>query len=233
MTTMRKLFLSTTGVGLATWLTMGVGLAQQPSTNDTGRQPMGGDTQQQQPSGTERQQPSGMQQQQRGGTPSSVVGEVMTATATVEKVNMDKHNVSLKDNEGNEFVVNVPEDVTRLDNVKKGDQVRVTYKQSLALSLKKGGEGAAAPSETQMRERAGGNLPGGMMGRQITTSAKITKIDPSANKLTVKTPDGTTDTINVSDPAMQADMKKLKVGDKIQATYTEAVAMSVTPKSKE
>lgn len=206
---------SATGIGLLTWLTMGTAFAQQPSAKDTG-QPSAKDT---------GQQPS------TGQMPSSTVGEIMTASATVQKVDVKKRDVSLKDAQGNEFVVNVPEDVTRLENVKKGDKVTVTYKQSLALSLKKGG--AMTPSETQMAERQAGNLPGGGAGRQITASVKVMKVDPEANKITVKDADGKTDTINVSDPQLQSQMKEIKPGDRIQATYTQAVAMSVQPKNKE
>lgn len=220
-----------TGIGLLTFLAVGVAWAQQPSTNDTGTQPSNT-----QPStrdtGTQpgAQQPStGAQRQQP--MPSSTVGEVISATATVQSVDMKKRDVQLKDAEGNEFTLNVPEDVTRLDNIKKGDKVTVTYKQSLALALKKGG--SLTPSETQMAARKAGNLPGGMMGRQITASVKVVKVDPEANKLTVKMNDGKTDTINVSDPQLQSQMKDIKPGDRIQASYTEAVAMSVTPKNKE
>jgi Cu/Ag efflux protein CusF len=203
---MNRRIVSVAGIGLAACLSGGVALAQSPSSDN--------------PSGS------------AGGSPTSSVGEVMRASGTVQKVDMEKRDISLKDNRGEEFVVNVPEDVTRLDAVKKGDRVTLTYKQSLALSLKKAGE-AMAPGETEMAARKPGALPGGMAGRQITASAKVTKVDPSNNKLTIRTADGTTDTINVTDPQIQADMKQIKVGDKIQATYTEAVAMSVTPKNKE
>ena len=208
---------SATGIGLLTWLTMGTAFAQQPSTRDTGQQPSSAD-QEQQPSRT-------------GQMPSSTVGEIMTASATVQKVDLQKHEVSLKDAQGNEFMLDVPEGVTRLDNVKPGDKVTVTYKQSLALALKKGG--SLTPTETQMAARKAGNLPGGMAGKQITASVKVVKVDPEANKITIKDNQGKTDTINVSDPQLQSQMKDIKPGDRIQASYTEAVAMSVTPKTKE
>ncbi|HEY1587427.1 MAG TPA: hypothetical protein VGH63_17140 [Polyangia bacterium] len=203
---------SATGFGLLSWT--GVAVAQTAGSAQQGNAPPPS-------SGSAAGQPS-----------SSTVGQVMSASATVEKVNLQKRDVSLKDSDGNEFVVNVPAEVSRLDAVKKGDRVSVTYKQSLALSLKKGGT-MSAPSETQMSERNAGNLPGGSMGRQISAAVKVTKVDPENNKITFRDSSGTIDTINVTDPAMQSDLKQLKAGDKIRATYTEAVAMSVTPKNKE
>jgi Cu/Ag efflux protein CusF len=198
-----RTFVSAAGIAVMTSMT-GVAVAQQPSSPPPGA----------------------------GGSPSSTVGEVLSMTGTVKKVDTKKREVWLTDNAGVEHMINVPEDVTRLDAVKKGDTLNLTYKQAIALSLKKGGE-VNAPSEVQVAERKPGELPGGGMARQITASAKVTKIDPEKNTLTFKGPEGNSDTINVSDPQMQADMKKIKVGDRIQATYTEAIAMSVTPKSKE
>jgi hypothetical protein len=81
-----------------------------------------------------------------------------------------------------------------------------------------------------MVEKASGHLPGGLVGSKITATAEVMKVDKANNKLTIKGPDGTVDTVNVTDPANQAQLAALKKGDHIQLTYTEAVAMSVTPK---
>ncbi|HEY2745705.1 MAG TPA: hypothetical protein VGL86_13815 [Polyangia bacterium] len=215
-------FVTATGVGLLSWA--GVAVAQQPSHT---QQPSNTQQQQQQPSNTQQQQqPSGMQQQQPSET---VMGQVITASATVQSVDMKKRDVSLKDADGNQFVVNVPSDVVGLDTLKKGDRVGVTYKQSLALALKKSGA-ATAPSETEIAARNANQ--GGVMGRQITASVKVTKVDPQNNKITFRDAAGKTDTINVNDPDIQSQLNQIKPGDKIQATYTQAIAMSVTPKNK-
>ncbi len=163
--------------------------------------------------------------------PTQMVGQLMHMTATVQKVDMKKRELTLKDHSGNPIMLQVPEDVTRLDKVKKGDQLNIDYYESVALSLKKPGH-VTSPTETKMMERNQGALPGGLVARRITATAKVMKVDPAENKLTIKGPSGAVDTINVSDPAVQADLHKLKKGDRIQATYSEALAASVTPKEK-
>lgn len=224
-TTMKRMrgFVGAAGIAVVTSLT-GVAVAQQPSSPPPGAGGKPTDSQTASPTGSPTGSPT-------AGEPTTVSGEVMSTTQTVQKVDLKKRELSLKDDAGDQIMVQVPEDVSRLDAVKKGDKITLTYKQSLALSLKKGGK-AATPSELSMAERKPGELPGGAVGRQITASAKVTKVDPEKNKLTIRTPDGKTDTINVSNPDLQSDLKQIKVGDRIQATYTEAVAMSVTPKNK-
>ena len=163
-----------------------------------------------------------------------VMAARMTATATVEKVDTKKRQLSLKDDQGNTFKVNVPQEVERFDQIKKGDKITVDYYSSVALALKKGANGKAPSArETAMAERTPGPLPGGMVARKVTATAEIVKVDKTENKVTVKTPSGEMETIHVTDPAMQADLAKLKKGDKIQASYAEAVAITVTPQQKQ
>jgi hypothetical protein len=55
----------------------------------------------------------------------------------------------------------------------------------------------------------------------------------AADKVTIRTPDGELDTIHVTDPSVKKDLDKLQKGDRIQASYTEAVAITVTPQKQE
>lgn len=170
---------------------------------------------------------------QPGAPETTSMAQKMSATATVEKVDTDDRNLVLKDEQGNEFKVHVSDDVTRFDAIKKGDRIKVDYYQSIALSLKKGGEGMKpSASETTAGQRTAGDLPGGVMARRMTVSAMVTKVDPAKSTVTLKGPEGDMTTVNVTDPAMKDDLSKLKKGDKIQATYTEAVAIAVMPAEK-
>jgi Cu/Ag efflux protein CusF len=200
------------GVALASL--SGVAMAQQP-------QPMN------QPPPTTAQPPT----EKGTAPPTEVVGRLEHTSATVQKVDTKKRELALKDEAGKQTIVQVPEGVTRLERVKKGDRVDVDYYESVALSLKKPGE-ATSPTESEKVVPKEGKLPGGLVARQISAPVKVVKVDPAANKLTIKSSDGDVDTINVSNPDLQADLRKLKEGDQIQVTYSEAVAASVTPKQK-
>jgi Cu/Ag efflux protein CusF len=191
------------GLALATWTTAGVAIADEK--------------------GAATQAPE-----------QKTMAQKMSATARVEKVDLKKRELTLKDDQGNTFMMDVPEDVTGLDKVKKGDKIDVDYYESVTLALKKPQAGETPQANEQIvAERSAGGLPGGAMGRKITATVTVAKVDPSANKVTIKAPDGTMDTINVSDPSLQSELPKIKKGDRIKASYTEAMAISVAPKNKE
>lgn len=174
---------------------------------------------------------SGDQKQGAGSQPTgAATGQLITASAKVDKVDADKHELTLKSEDGKPFTINVPDSVSRLDNVKPGDKVRVSFYESVAISLAKPGEAPPRGQErTTATERAPGALPGGAVAEQVTTTAKITKVSPSKDEVTIEGPSGKANTIKVDDPQVRSQLSHLKVGDKIQTTYTQAMAASVTP----
>jgi len=58
-------------------------------------------------------------------------------SATIEKIDRDKREVTLKGPEGKTRVVKVPEDMKRFDDLKENDQVVVTATQSIAIEVTK------------------------------------------------------------------------------------------------
>jgi Cu/Ag efflux protein CusF len=161
--------------------------------------------------------------------PTAMAGKLITASAKVVKVDTKNRELTLKDENDKPFTINVPEDVTRLDNVKAGDRLRVSFYESVAVSLAKPGEAAVGRMKSTTSGRTPGALPGGIATQQITTTAKITKIDPSMEELTILGPEGKENTIKVDEPEAKSQLSHLKVGDKIQTTYTQAMATQVTP----
>jgi len=155
---------------------------------------------------------------------------VVSATATVEAIDLQKRVVTLKGPNGDVFDVTVGEQARNLPQVKVGDQVEVKYYESIALRLVKPGEGVAGVRETETLERAKkGEKPGGMAGRQVTLTATITAIDKKKQKVTLKGPEGKTVTVKAENPK---NLAKVKVGDEVEITYTEALAISVEEAKK-
>ena len=66
------------------------------------------------------------QSQAKAAGPSEVMAEKMSATATVTKINTSKRQLMLKDDQGHQFELDVPEKVTGFDQIKKGDNIRST-----------------------------------------------------------------------------------------------------------
>jgi hypothetical protein len=64
-----------------------------------------------------------------------------------------------------------------------------------------------------------------VVGRQVTVVGDVIKVDGATQTVTVKGPQRTVE-LKVRDPEQ---FKLIAVGDQIQATYTEALALAVTP----
>jgi hypothetical protein len=157
------------------------------------------------------------------------VAEVVKVTATVEAIDKAKRQVTLKGPKGNSMVLPVSAEVKNFDQVKVGDQLVVGYVQALSMTLKKGGKELVAKTEAADSARAAsGTKPGGAAVQQMTVIADVTAIDAKTQTVTLKGPKQVVD-LKVRDPEQ---FKLVKVGDQIEAVYTEALAVSVEPAKK-
>ena len=89
--------------------------------------------------------------------PSGRVEDAIQSRATVTEVDLPERLVTLKDERGREFVVEVPDEVKSLDQVKAGDEVIVSYTTAVAWQVRRAGDAAPGVSEqTSFQHREGG-----------------------------------------------------------------------------
>jgi Cu/Ag efflux protein CusF len=77
--------------------------------------------------------------------------------------------------------------------------------------------------------RSPGPRPGGTISQQITATVTVNAVDLKVPSVTVTTADQQKMSFKIEDPK---NLQGLKAGDRIEITYTEAVAISVTPPAK-
>jgi len=158
------------------------------------------------------------------------VEDAVQVTATVEAIDLANRLVTVRGPEGNAVTLEVSPEARNLPQVKVGDQVVVSYYAAIAAEFKKPGEGVQSVQEDVGARRAElGERPGGIVGRQVKASVIIESVDAKSNTVSFTGPYGMLRTIAVQDPDAQAFIKKLKKGDEVELTYTEAVAISVEP----
>jgi len=154
------------------------------------------------------------------------MAQTVKATATITAIDAATRAITLKGPKGNETVVTAGPEVKNFAQMKVGDQVTVEYVESLALELKKGG---GAPVAATAKEGAAaarpGERPGVVGGRQVTVVADVIDLNAETQLVTLKGPQRTVE-LKVRDPEQ---FKLIKKGDQVQATYTEAMAIAVTP----
>jgi Cu/Ag efflux protein CusF len=163
--------------------------------------------------------------------PSGTVGAgAVQATATVKAIDYKTRHVTLQRADGSLIKFRAGDNVRNLAQVKVGDQVTVTYYESLAYEVKKPGTAVPGASVAEGLQRANlGEMPGGAGARVTTVTATIAGIDKAAGTVTLKGPDGDPTTIKVRHPEK---LDQVSVGDLVQITYTEGVAIAVTPATK-
>jgi Cu/Ag efflux protein CusF len=146
------------------------------------------------------------------------------ATAVVTAIDQKTREVTLKKEDGTEVTFVASEDVKNLAQVKPGDMLHVVYGEALAYEVKKGGT-TVAPATTIAGGAAElGQKPEGALARQTTATVLITAIDAKAPSVTFQGPAGNTRTIKVLHPEK---LVGVSVGDTVELTYTEAVAIKV------
>ena len=158
------------------------------------------------------------------------VGEarLVTVRGTVEAIDKEKQTVTLK---GPKKTLTVKvRDPQKLDAIKVGDPVIGKYYESLMIELKKPGEGTpGVTAEKATATSKPGEVPAGAFGQQVTVTATIVAVDKKAGTVTIKGPEGNTVTVKARDPK---NLEKVKAGDNVDITYTEALAISLDKPGK-
>jgi Cu/Ag efflux protein CusF len=153
--------------------------------------------------------------------------QTVKATATVESVDATTRGVKLKLPSGEVRTLIAGDDVRNFDQIKPGDKVTVRYIEALTLELKKDGKAVVGRSEKAAVDRAAtGAKPGGIASREITAVADVVKVDAAKKIVSVKNDKGEIIDLNIKDPEQ---LKLVKKGDQIQATYNAAIAISLEP----
>jgi hypothetical protein len=155
----------------------------------------------------------------------TVTGETKQVTATVEAIEASTRTVTFKLPDGTYTVKVAPPDMKRFSELKVGDKVSARYYENVVVRLKKPGE-PDVDTATQGTTGSGQASPGGTRAKQRTITATITAIDPNMPSITFTGPNGYKYTSTVQD---KEALGTVKVGDKVDIVWTEALLVSVEP----
>jgi len=165
--------------------------------------------------------------------PSPVMyGRSAKIKATVEALDLDAREITLKGPKGRLITLRVEERVRNLPQVQVGDEIVVRYHESVGLQLRRLEMGESVPyGETTAdgAETVQSQTPGA--ARQFTVAAYVEAVSPKEKTVTLRGPDGSLVDLYVRDRNV---LESLSAGDNVVATYTEAAAVSIElPKKKE
>jgi Cu/Ag efflux protein CusF len=159
--------------------------------------------------------------------PITKMGETITATSTIQAIDQTGRTITLRAEDGTEDTFWVPPEVKRFSDLKVGDKVRARYYESYVFQVRKPGDKppALVDQATKMTRGTGAN-PSATISKQMTATVEVLAVNPAVPSITVKTSDGHTITRKIEDAK---NLEGIKVGDKIDITYTQAAIVEVEP----
>jgi len=157
----------------------------------------------------------------------TIPGDKQTITGTVEAIQADRREVTVKGPMGNYVTLTAPPDAKRFSEIKVGDTITVTYYENIVLRVKAPGEKDVDTDKAARTPSSG--APGATAATQRTITATITEIDMNIPSITFTGPNNWKYSSKVADKKALASVK---VGDKVDITWTEAVLISVEPPAK-
>jgi hypothetical protein len=163
------------------------------------------------------------------GDPNKVSSENVTeATATVQSVDHDNRALVLRTSDGPDTLVVVGPEVRNFDQIEPGDTVTATYREALLAEVVPKGSASGGPRTTISKSRANpGEPPAASVSASVSTDVVIQSVDQSFDTVTFKRPDGIVRTVAVESPEATRFLRKLKPGDEVRVTYTEATAIAL------
>ncbi|MBN8550256.1 MAG: hypothetical protein J0M12_13135 [Deltaproteobacteria bacterium] len=159
--------------------------------------------------------------------PGGAVAASIEITATVTAIDYKTRMVTLQGEDGKTKTLHIGKEARNFDQVKAGDKVHLTYLEAFALDVQRDAGGELANDTTTVVGRAPkGAMPAGVIAETTTLRASVESIDHATRHVTLVGPEGNTLTLKVGEGAKH--FNEIKKGDKVVATLTEALAISVT-----
>ena len=153
----------------------------------------------------------------------------VSETFTIQAIDAANRLVTVKDSDGFVETVEAGPEVKRFSELKVGDKIVVRYYESVLAAVRP--VGATAPTATGdptlVRNKT--KRPSGTLSQQLTATVTVTAVDLKVPSLSVKTENGETLSFKVED---KANIEKLKAGDKVDISYTRALAVHVESPKK-
>jgi len=145
---------------------------------------------------------------------------VLTVHGEIEVVDPAKRLVTLKGPSGELLTLEADREQD-LTGRKVGDRVLVRYFEGARIG--KGERGEAVPIHS-LKDGMLGAGTGGSSAKHREFAASVERVDAVNQEITLQGPDGTLETIMVSDPDY---LRKVRIGDRVVITRPHALALSI------
>ena len=153
-------------------------------------------------------------------------GAAVTESFVIDAIDHSARLVTLRGEDGLTETIFCGPEVERFNALKVGDKVSFRYYESVVYQVRKPGTSAAPPSQGSAIVRSAGDKPGGTVAQQVIAVVTVNEVDVKVPSITVTTAEGRRMSFKVEDPK---NLEGVKVNDKVEITYTQGLAISVSP----
>ena len=158
------------------------------------------------------------------GVPGGSVVATYELTAFVAAIDKASRKITLVDAAGIKKTVKAGPEVINFDQIRVGDQLKITATQELVVSVAGAGETSSDGGARLVALAPKGAKPGAIMADTTRVTAKVTAIDGEHHQATLQFEDGSSRTFPVRE---DVDLAKRKVGDSVVIRITESLAIQV------
>lgn len=154
------------------------------------------------------------------------VTEALQLQGKVKSIDTYNRKIHVVGPNGGELVFAVPQDAPNYNQIRVGDLVTLTYVHAVALEfrqVKASGLRERIVSSEAARAKPG-QMPAAAVERTVTVIGDIVVVNPKAQTVTLRGTERTVE-LKVNDPAV---LKQVKVGNQVEAVFTEAISLEVT-----
>ncbi|GHS81247.1 hypothetical protein PAGU2196_20810 [Pseudomonas sp. PAGU 2196] len=152
------------------------------------------------------------------------------ATTKVQAIDLASRQVTVEGANGKPVTFQLTEKAKALPNLKVGDTVDIYVTRAVAyvLNTDVGGAPKVSDESGSIRATEANPNPGGEAFRQVKVTSQIKKIDLKKHEVSLLPPEGKLQVVKVENPDLQARMKNLKVGQTVDAIYTEVLRVETS-----
>ena len=150
---------------------------------------------------------------------------------TVTAVDAAARLVTLRDAAGEERTFRIEEQVQRLDSVQPGDRVEIYFQRSLVFDMQPASSAEPGAYIWEDQQHPDPDRPGVVDREVVVVLSPLVAIDTEAHTVSVESPNGSIQVLEVREPRHRAALPNLEVGDLLRIQFRRLLAVRVLPEA--
>lgn len=163
------------------------------------------------------------------GSGEQIVEAEIAWQGTVTAIDANERLVTLRDGQGELRTFQIDEQVERLESMRVGDRVEAYFHRSLVFDMQPAGSAEPGAYIWEDAQHPDPGKPSVLERELVVVVAPLVAIDTKENTLSVRSPNGSIQVLEVREPRHREALSGLEVGDLLQVQFRRVLAVRVLP----